>query len=1094
MPIDPRKARRAAYEDVRKLLSSPPATAWDVEGDRFDGVSFTLTSSFELGPIDRVFHGSVHREGFDTTGRVVRRAKVWAAGGFVRTDTLSDDTRSASVRGLEHPKLGTVYVDVADKTYLHFSPNQLEGSGVADAIKKVRPEWTVAASQDGLTLSARGPLSLDLELAFGERASESNARAALAVCLPGFEQLIAIGLPLAELVSRGLPKTVRAWHVDRHGKRIGKLATHELTRVKIGPIAAETFRIPADVQDRRQRPAPAPDAPWHTLTRRKLRPARHRRRDGAKGQARAAAMFGQGAMMEWVPPTLVGRPMQPALEPVLPSCLPSTFLAACATQIRQGLLDTIGYFFNLVGERLTSVSGVRANDDTTDVTLNVDWLEQLRVFSEGEPLRAGLFCLLRDAPTDEDPVAGRGLLDQFAASLARDLLAADEPLPFGGDDPVTLPQEIVDAITLVINDEDIRPEDRFDELSLEVQVALREQVLAQRLATIALDFDGDFGEHLWPNANFALLHVRLQLESLAIEFPDLSMMPELTITADDANRPQVAVALAMNSVDATVHMDRWPGGWFWVIAPIALVAGGIATAAAVGVVIATLMGLGPLGLIVLFAMLQAAPIAAIASVFGGLLLVAAVTYLVWDVTDLRLQVTNARLRTSLSLNPASDPEEVAFDPGTVTLEGEIAVSVQSAIPSGIHQLFDWIVNNAITNFDREVRDTLEDLLAGGLETALRRLPHFRLPLPRRIRVDVPVPGGAAPGVGAAPLTARFNSPRHRLLGMAATGVADTMLDVATQTVMEFPFPSLRPYLTQVDQDSREKLSELIERLIADKSRPLLGYAVSQNLLNAVVFSRWLAGRYAVDYDEDQTAAAFDVLKAACADCKAIVEKREVHVWAAATPQVLVTPRAFLEDERRPYLQVWLPDVRLCMGGVAGKPSLLEIQFSITAIAHVAFGAASPAGEGRTLFTLDAAFLHVLFDNRGDFRRVSPVETQGVETRGPGLDAIATMDEPTRLAFLQAIQPLLATAASRLLGRESANHLVFEPESLSVARQIYDSMFSVDFHPRRASVYATIAVFGPAQLVMPFRDDSGQVVGTFDLMTCEDARNLLEEFE
>jgi hypothetical protein len=64
----------------------------------------------------------------------------------------------------------------------------------------------------------------------------------------------------------------------------------------------------------------------------------------------------------------------------------------------------------------------------------------------------------------------------------------------------------------------------------------------------------------------------------------------------------------------------------------------------------------------------------------------------------------------------------------------------------------------------------------------------------------------------------------------------------------------------------------------------------------------------------------------------------------------------------------------------------------------------------------------------------------------------------------------------------------------VARQIYDSMFAMDFYPRRASVYATMAVFGPAQLVMPFRDDYGQVVGTFDLMTCEDARDLLKEFE
>ena len=160
MPIDPRKAQRAAFEEVRKLLSVPPTTAWKVEGDRFDGVTFTLTSTFELTPIDRVFHGAVHREGIDTTGRAVRRARVWAAAGFVRTDTTTDGTRTGSVRGLEHPKLGAVYVDVDDKTYLHFSANQLSGSGVPEAIKNIKLDWTLSANRDGLTLSARGAASL----------------------------------------------------------------------------------------------------------------------------------------------------------------------------------------------------------------------------------------------------------------------------------------------------------------------------------------------------------------------------------------------------------------------------------------------------------------------------------------------------------------------------------------------------------------------------------------------------------------------------------------------------------------------------------------------------------------------------------------------------------------------------------------------------------------------------------------------------------------------------------------------------------------------------------------------------------------------
>ena len=255
----------------------------------------------------------------------------------------------------------------------------------------------------------------------------------------------------------------------------------------------------------------------------------------------------------------------------------------------------------------------------------------------------------------------------------------------------------------------------------------------------------------------------------------------------------------------------------------------------------------------------------------------------------------------------------------------------------------------------------------------------------------------------------------------------------------------------------------------------------------------MAGRYAVDYDEEQTAAAFDVLIDACPDCAAIKEKREVHVWAAATPQVLVTPRAFLEDERRPTCRCGSPTFGCASAASPGKPSLLEVQFSITAIAHVAFGLTSPSGEGRTLFTLDAAFLHVLFDNRKDFHSVSPVETQGIETRGVGFDALAAMDEPARLAFLRAIQPMLATAASRLLGaRECESPDLRTRVAVGGASDLrldvrHGLLPGAGVGVRdRGGVRARAA--GDA---IPRRQRSGR---RHVLMTCEDARDLLKEFE
>lgn len=1093
---DPRNARHAAEEEVRKVLFSPPRTKWTVELDCYDGVRFALISVFELAAADRMFGGALRRNGTDTDRQLIRRSRIWAAGGYVRTDAVTDDKTAPVTRGLEHPKLGAVYVDLADRTYLHFSPEQLGAQSLPEAAKKLRPEWVLEARKDMLVLSARGAVSLDVEIEIASDTPAVVADAVLAACLPGLAQLADIGLPLAELAAHGMPRAVTVWHVDRDGKRTARLAVHELADVEIGPIAAETFRIPEGFRDLRRPPDKA--GPWQPVYRGKLRPMRPRRtpkgapkpaaKPAAKPSAKSSATYGQ-TMMQWVP-GLTPEPPKVATEPALPSCLPSTLQTSCAYEIRQPLLDTIGYFLNLIGERVTTIAGARVAGGT-DVSMTIDWLNQLQAFSDGAAQGDGLFCLLREpppdcdrpeAPPDCDPTAGGGgLLDKFAASLAAELLAAEEPLPVGGDDPITLRQEVADEIAAVVANEEIAPEDRFAALTAESQVALREAVLVQRIASIDYVFDGDFGEHSWPNEDFDLVHAKLRLEQLAITLGTGALVQRLIITIDDDGRPCIDFTLLLATIDATVHMERWPGFWFWIVAPAVLVGAGIATAAAVGMVTATLMGLGPLGLLLLFSLVSAAPLAALAGVASGLLLLAAVTYLVWDVTDVRLTIDNAVLSSRIAPEPASNSEEVVLDPDQATLDGTITVSVQSEIPSGIHQLFDWLVNILIPLFDAQVRALLEDRLVDGLEGAVRKLPHFRLPLPRSMRIDVPVTGGPVPSFP-------FDSPRHRMTGMAANGVEDTLLNASSLTTMEFPFPMLRPYLTQVDQDSREKLTRLIENLTAAGEEPLLGYAISQNLLNGIVFSRWLAGRHAVDYNEDQTTKAFDALIAACPDCAAIVEKREVHVWAAASPHVLVTPRAFIEDPRQPYLLVMLPDVRLCFGGVAGKRSTLEVQLSVTSIAHVAFGKANEDGKGRSLFSVERNFLHVLFDERRDFRKLSPVETQGLETSGPGFDTVAAMDAAERLQFLQAMQPVLDTAARHLLHRENATGLIFDGDLLS--RQVYDQMLAIDLVARRASIYVTCAVFGPANLVMPSRDDNGDIVGLFDNMTCADSRALL----
>jgi hypothetical protein len=119
--------------------------------------------------------------------------------------------------------------------------------------------------------------------------------------------------------------------------------------------------------------------------------------------------------------------------------------------------------------------------------------------------------------------------------------------------------------------------------------------------------------------------------------------------------------------------------------------------------------------------------------------------------------------------------------------------------------------------------------------------------------------------------------------------------------------------------------------------------------------------------------------------------------------------------------------------------------------------------------------------------------QGSAVRGPGFDAIAGMDAAAWLQFITDLQPTLDEAARRLLHRESAHAIIFEQNSDSLSRQIYDSMFAIDFVPRRATVYATCTEYGPAVPLMPYRNDRGEVVSSFDSMTCGESRDLLAQF-
>ncbi|MBA4263673.1 MAG: hypothetical protein C0453_01205 [Comamonadaceae bacterium] len=1090
--FDPKNLRRAQTEDVQKILFAAPEDLWTAPDEATDGVVFDLHSCFELDALCRAFPAQFRDISDAVHQQLERTVRVHSAGDYRRTEELrANKDGSASSFSLESSQLGAVYVDCLDKSFIHFSLNQLPQGGVHASLKKSAPKWGIAEEGDNLKISVRGLVSLDvvIEYSSSDKVSSEVAANLLRACLPGLETLTELGLPFDQIGTRGIISGLEVWLVNEKGQVTTCLATHRVAEIVVGPIEADRFKIPDGFRDLRSKLQKGESA-WHPVG------SPHRRtRRGAPVQPDrpSSGVFFQSQVIRSATQleSTLGDPFAKfefATAPAMPECLPSTPYASSAFEIRQALLDAIQQMINLIANRMDTVTGARVdpgNTENTDVELKIDWLAQLEQFHQDQDdVGDGLFCLLRDPPAVDDPLGGgAGLLDRLAETLASQLLAADPPLPLGGEDaPIVLPPEVENEIAAIAENDSIVASQRFASLSATSQAVVREAVLAQRIATIGLVFNGNFGEMAFPTQSYDLLHVKLQLEQLELEFSNSDTVRQLQITLDnfDANRPRIEFELALGRLEATLTMERWPGLWFWVTAGGVLVVLSIVASLAVAGLILTLIGLGPLGLLILMMLLSQAPVAAAA---GGALILAVVTYLVWDVTQLRLTFDQPVLRSSVSPDRASDPAEVVLDPDRVSLDGDIVVSVNSEIPSGIHQVFDAIANFAVAQCDVQVREYIEELTVDGLEGTLRRLPHFRLPQPFDIDVRVDVTGAPLDHVEIA-------TPKHELMMVARNGVEERFLSAGALTRMAFPFPDFAPLITQVDRDQREKLTARMEQVAQEGRTPRLGYAISQNLLNGIVFSQWLSGRFVLNYDDAQADEAFTTLVSACPEC-ADISNRHVHVWAAAAPQVFVAARAHIEEVAKPYMHIQFPDIRVCIGGVAGKASTLEIQFAVESAAHVALGGLS-SGRTRTLFSLDKDFLNVLFDDRSEFRQVRPLGTQGIENSGSGFNFIDSMDETQRMQLLQDLQPLIEAAAIRMLRRNNVRQVSFLPNSPRVDQQIYDNTVLIDIQPRRASLYVVVTTFGPIAQVLASRDLNDQLVPPnldLDGLSCLDGAAL-----
>ncbi len=976
-------------------------------------------------------------------------ARFEAGADFLRFDW---DTGKGGQTLIRHPGLGCLYLNHGDRAFLRLSPEQMIRE--PDDFETRQPSFELdEQEQENGELLVRITYHEPIELVWeGTFVPDKTL-------LPFAERLLDIifgdgKIPLStrKLIGRYTATRVlvrmQSWLMTKAGRRSTRISDISLDDLKLADTPAGRFGLPAGFRD--LRPAsqdPKPSGKWHPVD---------------VGSKRAGARLATpGQFLPTFP--------KPDFELVLQECQESTLRVTSAIELRRMLTEHIAHLVNMATKRLDGFEGTR-NAGGTDVTLVVDWLDQLRTFHEDNNENDGLFCFLMN-PDPQRP----GMLLRFAETLARGLVSDAEELPLGGeDDPVSLPNEVEDEIAAILESE-LEGEDRWNALTPTAQAAIRDGVLAQRLGRFEETFEGDSGPRRWPDSSGDLFRYNLQLESVALRFNRESLLQQLSIAADpDGSDPRIDLVANIPEFNIDFRLEWGPGVNLGILIGTVVVAAAVIAPVALPASILFLVGLGPIGWGILLAAIAGLP----ALIPGAALAITVLTLLLWNATRLRVGITGATLTTNIHPDIAGGPSAAALDSDSVSLTGEVTVAFDSEIPTGVHQLVEDMVEFAINTFDL-ARETVQEAVKDFLEETLRNIPHARSPLRFRRTTPVPVdvPGGSI--LDDKPVLA------HELIGFAKDGETDRRVAWATAARSIFTPAEHGAYFTQVDVDLRPHLRQFLEEVAQVDEEVYGGYALSQNLLNSWAHGQWLARRLENGLRSASLADAASIVAEFCRDC-ACAEELEGHVWAASSPRILVQHELFIEHPDHFYLDAIFSDLRLCLSCPEREPGgSLEIQFSARSFAQVGFGTGGSLGR-LSLASRGAHFADVYYETSADLYSLVPGRL-GLSATGV-FEGLQRLEPAQRLAFLRAMQPVLHDAAERVLRRSSANMIGREPRETRRDLQLYDGLIRARISVHRAGVYVAFAPFGQIRAILP--DASGNIVLDIDNADCATGTSVL----
>lgn len=628
-------------QEVRGRIARRPVRPWQLGPTQRPGIELVLTTECDTTRIEALRALTADAPFLDLTSATRTTLRTVLGDDRRRVDALGAGIFGRDFVYLTHRDAGAVFLDTASRTYLQMEWDQVPGvdfSALNEATWRVVGERPPLGQPVTVEILITAPSRVRWVVVLDPRPDWAPfAGEAMMLVLGGVGRAGEAGLPIAALAALGFPVQGSAFLDDAATPGAAPLITFAVANPQVRAIADAEFAIPGGFADLRD-----------ATTRGDLRTARTmvagprspRAANVTPTSERGATTAGAGAN----PAAAESRPGAVATPSVPPSCgVLSTLGSTLALQVQHTLADDLTTFANIALKRFTGLMGAGG-------TVHINWLDQLRQFSMAKKDKDGIYCLLRDEPSAPpgDPVGGKGWLDQLSVQRLTVLLR-DNTLPAG----LTLPVEVRQAITDLLKNVTLPPDQRYARLDKSSQLQLREAYTTQILGDLQFPYPDRTGA-------LPVLSDLLYIDVKNIAFRvAVTPMAAASITGVTLGDNSIVIEGTLPAAVATADLTRWPG-WRYLL----LVA------------------------------------------FGGSLvpLIAAIgVFLLLDDAAVSIRADGFQFTVEIQYVPNTDPKRnlpsgTLVPVATVTLKPvNLAVTLDSRIPDGIHMIVDNVLATVLSS-------------------------------------------------------------------------------------------------------------------------------------------------------------------------------------------------------------------------------------------------------------------------------------------------------------------------------------------------------------------------------------------------------------